>query len=366
MKPRWGFWNNYLVGIPWERWRALTAENRVEPGYCHRAAFLTAMSLRNSILRRREERRYGAAIAKTNIEDRPLFVLGHWRGGTTHLHNLLACDTEQFATPNSTQTTYPYSFLCTEDAVKRRFAGWLPPTRPMDNVEIGLDTPQEDEFAMCVTCLRSPYLGISTFPQRAGHYDRYLTFREAPRYELEEWKAAFLWFLRKLTLKYQRPLLLKSPTHTARIRLLLDLFPGARFVHIHRHPHAVFQSTRHLLQRLWPINALQEPPPGVEDEILRRYTRMYDAFFEERKLIPEGRYHEIAFDELAGDPIGQVAAVYERLSLPGFEKLRPRLREYVASVSGYRRNEFPELPPALRERVTQAWQRSFEAWGYAV
>jgi hypothetical protein len=27
-KMRWGFWHNYLVGIPWDRWRTLRAENR--------------------------------------------------------------------------------------------------------------------------------------------------------------------------------------------------------------------------------------------------------------------------------------------------------------------------------------------------
>src|SRR5437764_3242177 len=91
MKKRWGWWNNCLVGITWDRWRALLAENTVDPAYRHRAAFLTLSSLRNSAWQRREARLYGEAVAKTVVEA-PLFVLGHWRTGTTHLHNLLACD----------------------------------------------------------------------------------------------------------------------------------------------------------------------------------------------------------------------------------------------------------------------------------
>src|SRR5262249_55445160 len=151
---------------------------------------------------------------------------------------------------------------------------------------------------LSIASLKSPCLGMFSFPRRADHYDRYLTFRGVPERELEEWKAAFLWFLRKLTLKHRRPLLLKSPTHTARIRLLLDLFPGARFVHIHRDPYLVFQSTEHLHRRLLLIDALQQPSADVGEQILQRYTRMYDAFFEERDLIPEGQFHEIRFDAL--------------------------------------------------------------------
>ena len=366
MKARWGFWNNYLVGIPWGRWRRLLAENPLDAGYRHRAAFLTLTSFRNSYYRRREERQYGAAVTNTRIEEPPLFLLGHWRSGTTHLHNLLACDSEQFAVPNSIQTIYPHTFLTTEAAVRRQFASWIPDTRPMDNVATGLDSPQEDEFAMCATCLRSPYLGMVTFPRRAAHYDRYLTFRDAAPHEVEEWKAAFLGFLRKLTLRHGRPLLLKSPTHTARIRLLLDLFPGARFVHIHRDPYAVFQSTQHLLRRLWQINALHAPPANVDEQILQRYARMYDAYFEERRLIPEGRFCEIGFDDLVQDPVGQVGSIYNQLGMPGFEAFRPRLQAYVDSLSGYGKNQFEGLSPAQRKQVAASWGRSFEAWGYPV
>jgi hypothetical protein len=365
-KARWRFWHNYLAGIPWDRWRTLRAENRIDAGYRHRAVYLAAMSVRNSFYRRQEERRYGAEVARTRIEEPPLFVLGHWRTGTTYLHCLLACDTEQFASPNTLQTSYPYTFLCTEALMRREFVASLPRTRPMDRVEMGPDTPQEDEFALCVASLKSPCLGMFSFPRRADHYDRYLTFRGVPEQELEEWKAAFLWFLRKLTLKHRRPLLLKSPTHTARIRLLLELFPDARFVHIHRDPYTVFQSTEHLHRRLLPINGLQRSPAHMGEQILQRYARMYDAFFEERGLIPKGQFHEIGFDALEQDPVGQVRAIYERLGLAAFEAVRPRMQQYVDSLAGYRKNEFADLSPELRGRVASAWQRSFDAWGYRI
>jgi hypothetical protein len=361
---QWTFWNNYLVGIPWEHWRALRREHRVDPGYRHRSALLTSLSFRNSYLRRVEERRHGEAVAKTRLEGPPLFVLGHWRSGTTFLHDLLACD-PRWAAPNSIQTTFPFTFLTTEETVRRRFARSIPPTRPMDNVHISFDTPQEDEFGLCVACLKSPYLGCLSFPRASARYDPYLTLRDVPPEEVEEWKATFLWFLRKLTLRYRRPLLLKSPTHTARIRLLRELFPEARFVHIRRNPYAVFQSCRHLFRSLLPMNALQAPSADLDNQILHRYTEMHDALFAERDLIPEGRLHEVAYEELVEDPVGELGRAYERLGLDGFGAVEPRLREYAASVSGYRRNEFKELPPALRERIRREWGRSFEAWGYS-
>jgi omega-hydroxy-beta-dihydromenaquinone-9 sulfotransferase len=229
-----------------------------------------------------------------------------------------------------------------------------------------MDSPQEDEFALCIASLRSPYPGMFSFPRRADHYDRYLTLQGVPEREVEEWKATFRWFLQKLTLRHRRPLLLKSPTHTARVRLLLELFPGARFVHIHRDPYAVFQSARHLYQRMWAIHLLQKPAVDLEEQILQRYTRMHDAFFEQRALIPEGRFHEIRFEDLERDPMGQLRVTYERLGLTGFETFLPRLQQHVDSLAGYRRNQFVELLPALRRRVASAWQRSFDAWEYPI
>jgi hypothetical protein len=236
----------------------------------------------------------------------------------------------------------------------------------MDNVALSFQSPQEDEFAPCLMSLRSLYLGIS-FARREAHYARYLTFRDVPSAEVDAWKASLLWFVRKLTYKYGRPLVLKSPPHTARIRLLLELFPGARFVHIHRDPYTVFQSFRHYFDTAMWHTYLQRPDvPGIDGRILDRYNVLYDAFFAERGLIPPGQFHEVAFDRLERDPVGELQTLYERLNLPGFGSFRPRLQNYVDSLTGYRKNEFGELDPAMRSRIAQAWRRSFEEWNYPI
>lgn len=93
---------------------------------------------------------------------------------------------------------------------------------------------------------------------------------------------------------------------------------------------------------------------------------MHDAFFEARDLIPPGQYHEVRFDELEADPIGQLERVYDALGLGEFSQVRPALERYVEGIRGYRKNEFPELPAALRRRIADAWRPCFERWGYAL
>jgi hypothetical protein len=166
-------------------------------------------------------------------------------------------------------------------------------------------------------------------------------------------------------LRHGRPLLLKSPPHTGRIRLLLDLFPDARFVHVHRHPYVVFQSTQRLNDAMTAAGGFQNADPSGRDEgIIRRYRAMHEAYFDDRGLIPSGHLHELAFDELERDPIGQVRAVYEAMELGGFAAVLPRLESYLAGLAGYRKHAYPEVSPQLKSRLQAAWGRSFDTWGY--
>jgi hypothetical protein len=163
-----------LAGITFRDWWALLRENHfaVDRAYWLRAAVNTLGSLGNSLARWREEAAHGPGIAATEVEP-PLFVLGIWRSGTTHLQNLLAVD-DRFAFPNWYQVSYPHAFLSTE-ATAARLGGLLVPRRRFqDNMRIGFPLPAEDEFALCTATARSALLSW-VFPRRAGHYDRYLT-----------------------------------------------------------------------------------------------------------------------------------------------------------------------------------------------
>ena len=351
-----------LYGLTLGEYVRLLRKHRfaVAPPYWPRAAFMAGAGVWNSVVGRYEEREHGPEIARAQIMP-PIFILGHWRSGTTHLHNLLALDA-QFAYPNVYQVLNPHTFLTTERYAKALFVS--PSTRMMDNVTFNATVPFEDEFATCGT-LRSPFL-TWVFPRDRDEYQKYLTFRGVPETEIAEWAAALTHFCRKLTWKYGRPLVLKSPPHTSRIKLLLDTFPDARFVHIHRNPYAVFQSTQRQTRVSVRTMGLQPIEDRyVTDLVIERFRTMYEAFFEERSLIPDGRFHEVSFEDLEKDPVGQVRQIYDRLGLSGFEAMRPSLEGYVATQAHYRKNTYRDLPPSLRHEVGRAWRRNFDEWGYA-
>lgn len=366
IKHRGTFVYQFLTGITAEDWLPMLRENRFDSMYWHRAAFITLMSLINSRYRKREERDYGPAIAATDIRESPVFILGHWRSGTTHLHNLLVQDREQFAYPTVYQASFPHTFLSTEHIIPRKVARFIPDTRMFDNVSFHLNEPQEDEFAISIASGFSPFMGM-VFPQRADHYDRYLTLRDVPAEEVARWKETLIWFLKKLTYRYNKAIVLKSPPHTARVRLLLELFPNARFVHISRNPYSVFQSTRHMYDTMVWHTYLQRPNlEEITEGILRRYVSMYDAYFEERELIPPGQLFELRFEDVRRDPFGTMQQLYEALGIEGWNSFEPALRRYLDSLGEYRQNRYQPLAEPDRARVAAVWRRNFERWAYKV
>ncbi|MDJ0614352.1 MAG: sulfotransferase [Rhizobiaceae bacterium] len=368
IKHQWSLGHNYLTGITFGKWLRLLAENNmaISPTYFHRAAFITCASLVNSGFAAIEKLRFERKIQKVNISDPPLFILGHWRSGTTLLHDLLAQDVEQFQFPNTYQVVNPLTFLTTENLMTRLFPGLVPPRRPMDNMALSFQSPQEDEFAPLLMTLKSLYLGTS-FPKRTAEYEKYLTFHYAEAREVDEWCDAFVYFCKKLSLQSDRSLLIKSPPHTARVRWLLRMFPDAKFIHIHRDPYRVFQSQRHFFDTAGWYTYLQRPNlETLDDEILQRYVTMYDAYFEDRKLIPDDRFHEIRFDDLEADTVQEIEKTYAALSLDGFPEFKPSLERYVSSLKNYKKNTFHSLDEESRLRVSECWSRSFERWGYDI
>ncbi|TFG37549.1 MAG: sulfotransferase, partial [Candidatus Aminicenantes bacterium] len=65
-------------------------------------------------------------------------------------------------------------------------------------------------------------------------FDRYVMFEDVSPTVVEKWQAIYLRFLKKLTFSSGgKRLLLKNPANTARIRVLLELFPDAKFIHVY-------------------------------------------------------------------------------------------------------------------------------------
>ena len=340
-------------GITFGEWlKTLRRERfRVDPSCWPRAAWITAMSLGNSVSARAVGRRYGAAVEAARVVA-PVFILGHYRGGTTHLHELMSLDPRR-ASPDRYQTFNPRTFLGSGRWRRPLVEPFMLPRRV-----------QEDEVAYMVMTRLSPYMDWC-FPKSRAGYGHTLTFRDARPEEVAEWSAAIAYFLKALTVATGLPLTLKSPPHTARAALLLKIFPDARFIHIRRDPYAVYASTMGLLRHIPPVFRLQRGPREVDaGHVLRTYVEMYDAYFADREVIPPGQLVEIAYEDLERDPIGQLRAIYAGLSLGDIEPFRPALDAYLATIAGYEKNRHRPLDDATRARVAEAWSRSFEVWGY--
>jgi hypothetical protein len=209
----------------------------------------------------------------------------------------------------------------------------------------------------------SPYLTIA-FPNRPPQCQEYLDFEGLSPQALARWKAAFLAFLQRLTFNNPKRLVLKSPPHTCRIRILLELFPDARFVHIVRNPYVVLPSTVHMWKSLYRAHGLQCPTfDGLEEHVFQTYDRLYKKLEEGRKLIDPVRFYELRYEELVRAPIEQLRALYDHLQLAGYENVLPRIERYLESVAGYQTNTY-DLSPEQRSAIRRSFGWVLDRYGY--
>lgn len=363
-KARWTYTPRIWNGMRLHHYLMLLARNRFAIGLrqlpiavaiCISGSVNVLLWLLQKLLR-------GRAIARTEIDPRPIFVLGHWRTGTTLLHELLALD-ERHTYPNTYACFAPNHFALTRRAFTRLLQFIVPEKRPMDNMPVGWERPQEEEFALCNLGVPSPYLMIA-FPNRPRPYREYLTLDGVSPPARERWKRKLLEFLRTVT--YCEPgkrLVLKSPTHTARVRVLLEMFPNARFVHITRDPHVVFTSTVNLWKKLSTQHGLQTPRnEGLEEYVFETYTRMFAALERDVPLIPQGNYFEVRYEDLVCDTVGVMRQVYEQLDLGQFERVLPALEQYARDSADYKTNRWV-LSEEDKQRIAQHWGPYVERWG---
>lgn len=353
---------------------------------------ISMLSVLNSILAWIEDFWYNRqrVIDEVELNERPVFILGHPRTGTTLLHSLLALDVEQFAICTTFCAGFPSCFLWLEDVGKSLFKGVIDDTRPMDNMPLHFDLPQEDELAINALTAGdgvSPYMPI-WFPRlEATTYRPYYAFDDKAKNKDEElpademafarkrWTDAFLFLLKKLTLrahvrqpKSQNRLLLKSPVHTARIPLLKQLFPKAQFIYIHRHPYQVFRSAAHMADTTYWYTYFQTPTNAqIQEFILRQYEILWDRYQEGKATLPTSDIVEVSYEELTKDPIQALERIYATLGwgeeLPA--AFRQRLQDDLKGRASYQRNEHIELPTLLQEILHQRWGPSFEVLGYS-
>jgi hypothetical protein len=354
------FWD----GMNLTGWVALLVRNRfaVAPIWIVMALIVTVAGVLHSLLWLIQMILLGHKISRTEIRQDPIFVIGHWRTGTTLVHELMSLD-PRHTYPDTYACFLPDHFLISAWLLKPCLAFLLPARRPMDNMPAGWDHPQEDEFALCNMGVRSPYLTCA-FPNRPPQDQEYLTLEGVPAAKLARWKRGLSWFLKSLTLRCPKRIVLKSPPHTCRIKVLLELFPDARFIHLVRDPYVVFPSTVSLWKRLYRDQGLQTPTyRGLEELVFETLNRMYEVFWRDRQLIAPARFCQLRYEDLVRDPIEQMRQVYEQLDLGEFDKVLPALEDYVAGQADYKPNRY-EISAETRAEIGRRWRGYIEQYGY--
>lgn len=295
----------------------------------------------------------------------PLFILGHWRSGTTHLYNILS-KSPQFGYVSPVATGLPWDVF----GIVRRLAPLLeralPAHRFIDNVAVSPDAPQEDEAAIANMTPNSFYhaLYFPRFFEQA--FARGVFFDGVDDAGIAEWMDVCRLFLEKVAHEQPgRRLVVKNPTYTARVALLRRMWPDAQFIHIRRNPYVVFHSMRNFHEKLCAALGLQtQAPAQVDAVILQTYDRMMRQLEADAGDLPPGLLADIRFEALEAEPLETLMQVYGELGLPGWSQDRARFAAYLETVKGYRKNAYRFGEADLRA-IEDRWGRHIAAGGYA-
>lgn len=308
-------------------------------------------------------------IEAASIQNPPIFILGHYRSGTTLLHKLLAHH------PN-------WGYLDGLDNLLPHFSpSWQKMLAPLlrgiiealdikhphfHNYRFRLDDPIEEEvYLIYAGSPYSAYWGF-VFPRRWKDYlHRYIFFRNQE--ERENWKAAYLYLLKKSTLKHGgKRLVLKNPPNTGRIRALLELFPEAKFVFLHRNPYFLFYSTEYLFREVaGKYYSLQHITPAERETLIfRHYRALMELYEKEKALIPAGNLYELGYEKLLAHPEEEIRKIFVHLKLDAFDKLQTELRKRLASEKKYSTKKYCFNRQQL-DKIYREWGCYIDQWNYA-
>lgn len=307
---------------------------------------------------------FSRKVASYQLPHPPLFIVGNWRSGTTHLHNMLTCD-PQFETIDFGQTAMPHNLLNpTRFLGRAAVAPTIPKDRGMDEVKIGIREPQEEEMALGNLNPIS-YYNVFYYPQQMKyHFDRSIFLEDTTPEEREKFEGAYVTLAKKLSIAAKgKRLLFKNPASTARLTLLDRLFPGVGFIHIVRNPYEVFASMLHHYPRLFCAFAWQRfDNVDLEGMVFYKYRRMMAAFLEQRAAVKD-RLFETSYEKIVSHPVQEIDRFYDFFRLPDRQEGTDAIRRYVEGRKGYRANRY-QLTREQVDRIGREWGFALREWGY--
>jgi len=332
------------------------------PVHLLRLLVLLPTSLLSEIFTLVEKIKYNKKIRKTRIEKPPVFIIGHWRSGTTFLHQL-ACLDSRFTAPTVIQTVIPDHFLFSTKYWVPVLKKMMPPKRPMDEVEMGPLDPMEDEWALIRMGAPTPFLKLF-FPSRRQGFiagtDEFIPTGKS----LEIWKERFLLLLKKITLLTGRQIILKNPFHTPRISMLAEMFPGAKYIHIIRNPYKIVPSSINMWNIVAGENAFRGgwESPGTEAtaRLVEQFRKSVD---ENRKKLADGSFSEVRYEDLEKDPVKELKRIYRELDMEFSPEHEKKISEFMEAKKNYRKNIF-NLSQEEKNIINRELEGYMKNYGY--
>jgi Sulfotransferase family len=265
--------------------------------------------------------------------ERPLFIVGLPRTGTSILHELLAQDPAN-RVPMTWEVMHPWPpperATYTTDPriaqVDRHFAGvdrLIPGFKAMH--PMGATLPQE-----CVALTAHDFASMVFHPTyRVPSYQAWL--------DAADLRGVYASHRRQLQyLQWRCPgerWVLKSPGHLWALDALLAVYPDARIVQTHRDPLKVVASLANLVALLRTMASDRVD----RHEIGTDWTRLLAAGLERSMAVrarrPEGdpQVFDMHFAELLRDEIGMVRRIYAHFGLDLSADAEARMRRFLAA-----------------------------------
>lgn len=272
------------------------------------------VSLLENLLYMEDELKRQPAIAQEPI-DRPTFIIGLPRTGTTLLHGLMSEDPEN-RVPLTWEVMYPSRFPNTEAGIAeaRRLTssrlGWANRLAPQFKKihPIAPDLPQE-----CIAITALVFMSI-----------QFHTTHDVPTYEnwFEQDSQALAYrFHRRLLqhLQHRRPggrWVLKAPGHLFALDALLAEYPDARIIQTHRDPLRVMASMASHATVLRKAFSDRADPRRIAADWTHRWSTALNHFLAVRDRAVSEKFLDVSYEEIESQPLGAVRRIYDFLDWP--------------------------------------------------
>ena len=259
--------------------------------------------------------------------EKPVFIVGSPRSGTSILHELMAQDPATRA-PAMWEISHPTESLSSEtfapigDDVTQYWHDLQPEYETM-HANSGY-LPNECIFITLHEFLSDHWGGNHVVPSYDKHLQR---ADQRPAFEFHER------FLKTLMQRAEsRRWLLKSPSHVFQLPALLDVYPDARIVRTHRDPTKTLASSISLMGTLKWMRCTDVDMSEAPGRLAFGYAYIYQREIEQRESgqLPEEQFIDVRFEDVVRDPVGTVERVYERLEWPIDDDVRRRIADYAA------------------------------------